>query len=265
MTQNIITYPSPLSVKYATDVRIFDEALFALIDDLKDTINENNLDGLAAFQIGNYYNVIVIRDENNQLIEMINPRLIAHQGRVMTRESTVYYPNMYAEIERFASISVIYQDKNGKDCSLRINGAMAIVVQRKIDYTFGATFILKMSLQERERFEKQLSQGAYVGYDDYCPTTFTRDYILQAINGILLVMLLGAIGSFFVQEKLWAYELYASFGVFTLTIIYFFYGYYEGKKYTTCTSCQVGNIIGTCAINLIKLTLIMVGSYLIMH
>ena len=57
MVKQITTYPTPPSVEYATDVRIFDESLFSLIDDLKDTINENKLDGLAAYQIGNFLNI----------------------------------------------------------------------------------------------------------------------------------------------------------------------------------------------------------------
>ncbi len=266
MVKEIIQYPTPLSVKYATDVRIFDEELFSLIDDLKDTIKENNLDGLAAFQIGNYFNVIVVKDDNGELIEMINPRLIAHSDKVTTEEKTAYYPNHSAKIQRYNKISVVYQDRNGKDCSMQATGKMAIVIQRKIDYTFGATFIQKMSKEEKEKFEAQLEGGIDVGYDEYCPTTFKRDYVLKGINIALIVMLLPVIASFFVDntqllEKMWNYQLYGSFVVMGMTIGYFFYGQYEGKIYTSCTSCQIGNIIGTCVIALIKLTLIMIASY----
>jgi len=269
MIKDIIQYPTPLSVKYATDVRVFDEELFALIDDLKDTIKENNLDGLAAFQIGNYYNVIVVKDENGELIEMINPRLIAHSGKVTEKETTAYYPNVSAEVQRFETISIVYQDRNGKDCSMKVSGDVARVIQRKIDYTFGATFILKMSKEERERFESKLSNGLDVGYDEYCPTTFKRDYILKAIRILLVAMVLSVVISLFLDDKelisnLWSYQLYGSFGVLGMIIVYFFYGQYEGKKYTSCTSCQIGNILGTCAITLIQLTVVMTLSYFVL-
>jgi len=156
MLKDIVIYPTPLGLAYATDVRVFDEELFALIDDLKDTINENNLEGLAAFQIGNYYSVIVVKDENDDFIEMINPRLIAQSGRITTQECTAYYPNQSATIERYKEISVVYQDRNGKECSLRANDNLAVRIQRKIDYTFGATFIHKMSKDERNHFEKKI-------------------------------------------------------------------------------------------------------------
>jgi hypothetical protein len=64
-----------------------------------------------------------------------------------------------------------------------------------------------------------------------------------------------------VLHKIWSYQLYGSFFVFFLTAVYFFYAQYEGKKYTSCTSCQIGNIIGSCVIVFIKLTLIMLASY----
>ena len=269
MIRDIIQYPQPLSVQYATDVRVFDEALFALIEDLKDTINENNLDGLAAFQIGNYYNVIVIKDENGELIEMINPRLIAHSGKVIAKETTAYYPHVSAEVERFETISIVYQDRDSKDSSMKVSGDVARVIQRKIDYTFGATFILKMSKEERALFERKLSGNLDVGYDGYCPTTFTRDYILKAIYLLLGIMVVPVVIALFLNDteivaQLWSYQVYGSFGVLGMIVIYFFYGQYEGKKYTSCTSCQIGNILGTCAITLIQLSVVMTLSYFVL-
>ncbi len=270
MVKEIVKYPTPLSVEYATDVRVFDDTLFSLIDDLKDTMNENNLDGLSAFQIGNYYNVIVVRDEDGTLIEMMNPRLISHSGRVTTEESTAYYPNHTASIERYENISVVYQDREGKDKSLQATGSMAIVIQRKIDYTFGATFIHKMSKEVKENFEKRLEYGADVGIDDYCPTTFKRDKIITAMNIVLAAMALGVIASFFIENAatlsmIWQGLIYSSLGVVALDIAYFFYAQYEGKKYVSCGSCQIGNIVGTALIILFKLTLIMLFAYFFVY
>ena len=155
MVRKVIKYPTPLSVEYATDVRVFDDALFSLIDDLKDTMNENNLDGLAAYQIGSYFNIIVVKN-GDAFIEIINPRLIGHSGSVVTEGSTAYYPNKSATIKRFAEISIVYQDRKGNDKTLQASGDLAILLQRKIDYTFGATFLHKMSKEEKTKFENSL-------------------------------------------------------------------------------------------------------------
>jgi peptide deformylase len=269
MVKDIVKYPDTLSVEYATDVRIFNEELFSLIDDLKDTMKENNLDGLSAFQIGSYYNVVVIKGENQEYLELINPRLISHNGSVITQETTAYYGDRVANIKRYKDISIVYQDRDAKDRSLKASGNLSILIQRKIDYTFGATFIHKMDAQEKQRFENSLELGVDIQSDESCPTTFHRDKILKVINIILVLMGINLLVSFLVSNELkailWNAQLYATLGVVFLNIVYFFYAQYEGKKYTNCMSCQIGNILGTSALSFIKLSLLMLISYFIIN
>jgi len=265
MVREIITYPTPPSNEYATDVRVFNENIFSLIDDLKDTIEANNLEGLTAFQIGSYYNVVVIKNEDGTFLELINPRLLATEGKITTLESTAYFPGMSANVTRHDKISIVYQDRNAQNLSLKAEGKRSVLIQRKIDYTFGSTFLHKLSKEEKKLFEAKLEFGSDISISESCPTTFFRDKILTAINYIMFAMLLVVVGSFFVEEqieaKLWEYQLYASYGVLALSTVYFFYAQYEGKQYSSCSSCQIGNIFGTAAIVLIKLTLLMLVSY----
>jgi peptide deformylase len=270
MVREIIKHPAPLSVEYGVDVRKFDEELFALIEDLKDTINENNLDALSAYQIGNYYNVIIVKDENGEFIELINPRTITHKDKCTTTESTAYYPNKTAQIQRFNNISIVYQDRYGNDKSIQASGSFAIRIQRKIDYTFGATFVQKMSKEEKEKFEANLENGINTTNADYCPTVFHREKILKLINIILFLMLLPLAASFFIQNQqtlhsLWMYQLYTAYAVICLHVVYFFYAQYEGKLHVSCDSCQLGNIFATTVISLLKLSAIMLAAYFLLH
>ena len=266
MIKEIIAYPTPLSVSHSTDVRVFDENIVTLLEDLKETITENNLPGLSAFQIGSYYNIVVVKDDNGNFVELINPRLIGHTGSITTSETTAYFPDMSVEIKRYEDISVVYQDRTAKDCLLKASGTLAVTLQRKIDYTFGTTFLHKMSESQKDQFQNKLEFGIDIESADYCPTTFKRDKLLKVINISMIAMLIALIVSFFLSEKetlqiVWEYQLYASYGVLTLNIIYFFYAQYEGKLYTSCSSCQLGNIIGTVVISLVKLSLLMLSSY----
>ena len=268
MVKDIITYPQPLSLEFGVNVRKFDDELFALLEDLKDTIKANNLDGLAAYQIGSYFNVIVVKDENGEFLELINPRIIRHSDKTEEEESTAYFPGLTAKVPRFNEISVVYQDRNGTDKSLIAKGKLARLIQRKIDYMFGGTFLSKLSKEERERFERKLNGKMDVAIGGACPTTFVRDKFMFVANLITAAMIINFIASFFVsgqtKELLWQYQLYASFGVVGFDILYFLYGLYEGHKYKQCTSCQVGNFIGTVAISFAKLTVIMFLSYYFM-
>lgn len=267
MVKKIITYPTPLSQEYATDVRAFNESLFTLIDDLRDTIEANGLEALAAFQIGSYYSVIMLKNEDGKFMELINPRLIRVEGRVSTQEKTAYFGDLSAEVSRHEKISVVYQDRFAKNHSLQAEGALSILLQRKLDYTFGATFLSKLSKDEKKKFIKKLEFGSDVTMAESCPTPFVRDKILKVIFYLLAVMVFVLLISLFSDTNrdaiLWEYQLYLSYGVLGLQVFYFFYAQREGKKQSLCTSCQIGNILGTTAISFARLSLIMFISYFI--
>ncbi len=265
MVKDIITYPTPPSVEYATDVRIFDENLFTLIEDLKDTINANKLDGLAAYQIGNYFNVVVIK-QGDEFLELINPRVINPIGKVTTEETTAYFPGLSAKVQRYEKISLIYQDREANQHSLKADGELSILIQRKVDYTFGSTFLNKLSKDEKKRFEKKLEFGSNIAIPESCPIVSYKDYLNKLSNILLVVIALLLVGSFFVSdetalENIWDYQRYISYATVVNGFIYLIYGYFEGKRYSSCTSCQIGNLVGTLIISFIKLTILMILSY----
>ena len=269
MVKDITRYPTSPGVEFGTDVRIFNEEIHTLIQDLKDTIIENNLDGLAGYQIKNFYNVIVVKNEEGDFLELINPRILSNSGKQIVTESTAYFQGFTAEVPRYEKISLIYQDRDGEQKSLKAEGELSILLQRKIDYTFGSTFLSKLTKKERDLFESKLDRGSNTGkVDESCPTTFFRDKILKVSNALMIGMLLLLIGSLFVSEKellssLWTYQTYLAYTSLGFLVFYFFYAQYEGKTYSSCSSCQIGNIIGTSLFVLMKLSILTVLSYFI--
>ena len=268
MIKDITTYPTPPSVEYSTEVRVFSDEISSLIDDLKDTIEANSLKALTAFQIGSMYNVVVVKNNDGSFLELINPKLFNTSGQVTTKETTAYFPGLSAMVTRHEKVSIVYEDRDLQQKSMKAEGELSILLQRKIDYTFGSSFINKLVGEEKNLFEKKLEFGSDIAVSESCPTNFKRDKILTVINIIMLGMLALLVFSFFVdtQEEysyLWDYQLYLSFVVLGLDVIYFFYAQYEGKQFTSCSSCQIGNIIGTVVISLVKLSVIMLASFFI--
>jgi peptide deformylase len=266
MIRDINTYPTPPSVEYGTDVRVMNEEIESIIQDLKDTIEANSLEALAAFQIAAMYNIIVVKKEDGTFLELINPRIISTSGKITSVEKTAYFPGLSAKIQRHDNISIIYDDRDLKQQILKASGDEAVLLQRKIDYTFGSSFINKLSKEEKKLFEKKLEFGSNIAISESCPTTFKRDYIIKSINLIFIGMVILLLSSFLLDsdealETMWDYQLYLSYLSLGLSVIYFFYAQYEGKQFTSCTSCQIGNIIGTTAIILTKLTIVMLLSY----
>ncbi len=266
MIKDIVKYPTPPSTEYSTDVRKFNDELFSILDNLKDTISANNLDGLACFQIGSFYNIVVVKDKNGDFLELINPRIIKTKGKQTTLEKTAYFGDLEAEVIRYDEISLVYQDRDAKDKSLQADGEFSILLQRKIDYTFGSSFINKLTADEREKFEMKLEHGGDMAIAQSCPTVFKRDYFKKGVNLLSILMVVIFVISLFVdeqmQQQMWTTQINIFLTALGVNIGYFFYGYYEGKKFSSCTSCQIGNIIGTFSIALFRLLAILGLSYI---
>ncbi|WP_152184384.1 peptide deformylase, partial [Sulfurimonas indica] len=254
MIKEIIKYPTTPSLEFGGNVRHFNQELYDLIDDIKDTMQANDLNALAAFQIGSAYAVIVIKNEDGSYVEIINPRIIKREGTVEPIETTAYFPGLSAKTKRYEKIKVMYEDREGKQQFLEADGDLSITIQRKIDYLFGSNFRVRLSDEERKLFDSKLEFGTDAITDNGCPTVFKRDRILQVFRVFFISAILGLIGSFFVSEEtlqtLTRVENYLMASMLGLIVIYFFYAQYEGKQYKNCSSCQIGNIIGTSAIEL---------------
>jgi peptide deformylase len=144
---------------------------------------------------------------------------------------------------------------------------LSITIQRKIDYTYGSNFRVRLSKEEKELFDSKLEFGTDSITKNDCPTVFKRDVILKSFKLLLLLGVFALIASFFVEEEtlktLSTLQIYVLEVMAFLVIVYFFYAQYEGKQYKHCTSCQIGNIIGTTILLLIKLSMLAIATYFI--
>lgn len=269
MIKEITQYPTVMSLEFGGNVRHFDNTLFELIQDLKDTIAANDLTALAAFQIGSPLPVIVIKDDNDQFLEIINPVIIKREGSVTPVETTAYFPGLSGKTKRYEKIKLMYEDREGNQQFLTADGQLAITIQRKADYLLGANFRIRMNEDEKKLFDNKLEFGTDdIDHND-CPTVFNRDKILQLIKYGFIAGILGLLLSFFVSQEteqtIKLVENTLMLTILGLMIIYFFYAQYEGKKYKHCTSCQIGNIIGTMMILSVKLLLLFTANYFILY
>jgi len=268
MVREITKYPTTPSLEFGGNVRHFDESLFEVLQDLKDTIEANNLDALAAFQIGSPLSVIVVKKDDGTFLELINPRMIKHEGSIEPVEITAYFPGLSAKTKRYEKIKLMYEDREGNTRYLDAEGDFAVLLQRKMDYVFGSNFRLRMSEEERKLFDQKLEFGTDAITDNGCPTEFKRDKILRIFRVLFISGILGVIGGFFVDGEtlttLKSVENYIMATMIGLIVVYFFYAQYEGKQYKNCSSCQIGNIIGTSAIELAKLFVLFLLNYFLL-
>jgi peptide deformylase len=250
LIQKITTYPTQNNIGFGGTVRHFDENLTQLLTDLKDTIEANSLEGLAAFQIGSPLTVMVIK-KDNEFIEIINPVVFTKEGKINSIESTAYFPNLTAQTSRAKKIKLMYENTKGEQQFLTAEDDLAILIQRKVDYLMGSTFLTRLSPEEKQLFEKKLESNSNELTLESCPTGLKSDKILNGIKyGVITgIIALGSMLFLENTELLKTLEYYLIGILLLSTLGYFFYAQYEGKKHNSCTSCQIGNIA---AMTLIK-------------
>jgi len=244
MIQQIITHPTQNNIGFGGTVRHFDETLTQLLTDLKDTMEANGLEGLAAFQIGSPLTVMVIK-KDDKFIEIINPVIFTKEGKITPTETTAYFPNLTATTTRAKKIKLMYEDVEGKQQFLTTEDDLAILIQRKNDYLMGSTFLARLNAEEKALFEQKLENNSNTLTLESCPTNLKSDKILNGIKYGVITGIIGVIIGLFISETNFIKNL--EYTLITLliltTIVYFFYAQYEGKKYNNCTSCQIGNIM----------------------
>jgi peptide deformylase len=234
MIKELVQYPQTPSIEFNAPVRFFDDELFELIQDLKDTIEANNLKALSAYQINNPYSVIVVKQDDGSFLELINPRILKSSGTITTLESTTYFKDIQIEVARSKNITIMYENRDAKQCYLDASDEYAVLLQRKIDYNFGANFRQRLTSSKQDELDMKLEYGADTIINNSCPTNFKRDKILKIINILLGINLFAIITSFVISNEQILNNItsslnYSFVAIVGLIIFYFFYAQYEGK------------------------------------
>ena len=92
----------------------FDEKLWTLLDDLKETLTEINGLGLAAPQIGILRRAVIVVDDDGDMLELVNPVIIDEKGEQEGLEGCLSVPGYYGEVVRPMWVTVRAQDRMGK-------------------------------------------------------------------------------------------------------------------------------------------------------
>ena len=117
----------------------FDERLWQLLDDMKDTLYHADGVGLAAPQVGILKRVVVI-DVGEGLIELVNPEIISQKGKQKGSEGCLSFPGEYGMVTRPNRVTVKAQDRYGKEFTLQGKELLARAFCHEIDHLNGIVF-----------------------------------------------------------------------------------------------------------------------------
>lgn len=141
--RNVVKVGDDLLRKKSKPVKNFDENLWELLDDMRETMYKNNGMGLAAVQVGVLKRVIII-EANNMFMELINPEIIAMSGSDIEKEGCLSVGSKYEYVKRPMQVTVKAQDRLGYDFTITGEKYLARVLCHEIDHLDGVLFIDKV-------------------------------------------------------------------------------------------------------------------------
>ncbi len=113
--REILVQGDPVLNKVCHPVTKFDGRLADLLDDLRETLRRANGLGLAAPQIGILRRaVVVVTDlESGEMLELVNPEIVAQSGEQDGLEGCLSVPGQWGYVKRPSWARVKAQDRHG--------------------------------------------------------------------------------------------------------------------------------------------------------
>ena len=161
--RNIVQVGDDVLRQKCEPVEAFDEKLWALLDDMKETVKKEQGAGLAAPQIGISKKIVVIdiahEDEEANPLYFVNPEIIWRSDeKVCAEEGCLSIPGQRAEVERHYSVKVKYLDYNGVEQEMLAEDFLAKAVQHELDHLDGILYIDHLSRLKRQMLLKKLEK-----------------------------------------------------------------------------------------------------------
>ena len=113
--RKILTQGDPALAKQCRPVEKFDQKLHWLLDDLKETLANAGGVGLAAPQIGILRRAVIVvpGPESDEMVELVNPEILAQEGEEDGLEGCLSIPGMWGYVKRPTWVKVRAQDRDG--------------------------------------------------------------------------------------------------------------------------------------------------------
>ncbi len=149
--------------KVCRPVTDFNGRLHTLLDDMTDTLLDSGGVGLAAPQVGILRRVCVVLNEDDEVIELVNPEIIFADGEQTGLEGCLSVPGKYGVVTRPEVVRVRAQDRNGDFFEVEDSDLTARCFCHEIEHLDGHLFIEHtdrlMTEEELQEFIRQQEES----------------------------------------------------------------------------------------------------------
>ncbi|PCS23319.1 peptide deformylase [Candidatus Enterovibrio escicola] len=156
----VLTFPDDRLRRVAKLVKIVTPEIHKIVDDMLETMYEEDGIGLAATQVNIHQRIVVIdlSEIRNEPIVLINPEIREKNGEYTFEEGCLSVPSIRAWVTRAAKVSVKALDHNGKEFQFKANDLLAICIQHELDHLEGKLFIDYLSPLKQQRIKQKLEK-----------------------------------------------------------------------------------------------------------
>jgi peptide deformylase len=156
----VLTFPDDRLRTIAKPVVAVTEEIQKIVDDMIDTMYDEDGIGLAATQVNIHQRIVVIdvSEHRDQPMVLINPEITEKSGEDGIEEGCLSVPGARALISRAAQVKVNALDRDGKPFSFEADDLLAICVQHELDHLEGKLFVDYISPLKRKRIKEKLEK-----------------------------------------------------------------------------------------------------------
>jgi len=157
----ILEFPDPRLRTVAAPVKVVDDSIRQLIDDMFETMYEAPGVGLAATQVDVHQQVIVIdvSEEKNQPLVFINPAIEVLDDELREYdEGCLSVPGFYEPVSRPARVRVRALDRDGNPFELEPEDLLAVCIQHEVDHLRGKLYVDYLTPLKRNRIRHKLEK-----------------------------------------------------------------------------------------------------------
>ena len=115
--------------------------ILTLLDDMVETMRAAEGVGLAAPQVGILRRVVVIEVEPGQVLELINPKIIAFAGQQEETEGCLSLPGKSGITRRPMHVTVRALNRKGETVEISGSGLLARAFCHELDHLDGKLYI----------------------------------------------------------------------------------------------------------------------------
>lgn len=144
--------------KKCRQVTDFNKRLHQLLDDMKDTLAEAQGAGLAAPQVGILRRAVIVVNDEDEVMELVNPEIIFQEGEQTEPEGCLSVPGKWGMVTRPDHVRVRYQDRFGNWMEADGVGLTARCFCHEIDHLEGKVFT---SQCERMLTREEIESGEF--------------------------------------------------------------------------------------------------------